>query len=152
MIHFLAFVRTLVSAFHSTKVSTLGESVGTLSGWSDEPYVHHSCLVGIKPFVFWWFFLVWYLCAHGFITSCFACKALPFLQTTCLCWETQTEPCISMNHFGSALLLTRECYSLLNLRYYKLDKVHSFITSLIHLEPGLCQTKPLGVSFNLRPT
>ena len=60
MIHFLAFVRTLVSAFHSTKVSTLGESVGTLSGWWDEPYVHHSYLVGIKSFVFWCFFIVWF--------------------------------------------------------------------------------------------
>jgi hypothetical protein len=35
-----------------------------------------------------------------------------------------------------------QCYSLLYLRY-KLAKVQSFITSLIHLESGLCHNKPL---------
>ncbi len=68
-------------------------------------------------------------------------KALPFPQTTFLCWESQPKPCLSMNHFSSKLL-SPSATSLLYLRY-KLDKVQSFITSLIYLEPGLRHNMPL---------
>jgi hypothetical protein len=47
-----------------------------------------------------------------------------------------------MNHFSSALL-SISATSLLYVRYQLLAKVHSFITSLVHLELGLCHNKPL---------
>jgi hypothetical protein len=47
-----------------------------------------------------------------------------------------------MNHFSCALLLT-SAMSLLYVKYQLLAKVHSFITSLTHLELGLCHNKLL---------
>jgi hypothetical protein len=57
------------------------------------------------------------------------------------CVERHTTPCLSMKYFSSALLSTSATF-LLYLRY-KLAKVHSFITSLIYLEPRLRHNKPL---------
>ncbi len=56
----------------SALASALGESIGKQFGWWDEPYVHHSNVVGIELSVFQCFFLVWYLCARGSILPCFA--------------------------------------------------------------------------------
>ncbi len=59
----------------SALASALGESIGKQFGRWDEPYVHHSYVVGIDLFVLQCFFLIWYLCARGFILPCFASKA-----------------------------------------------------------------------------
>jgi hypothetical protein len=76
---YMTSIPVLLSLFYSGSTllaSALGESIGTLFGWWDEPYVQHSYFVGIEHFVFRCFFLVWYLCARGFIQPCFVRKPL----------------------------------------------------------------------------
>ena len=66
-----------------------------------------------------------------------------------LCHSHELHFCVERhrpNHTSpwiSSALLSTTATSLLYLRYKIIAKVHSFITSLIHLEPGLCHNKPL---------
>ena len=66
-----------------------------------------------------------------------------------LCHSHELHFCVERhrpNHISpwiSSALLSTTATSSLYLRYKIIAKVHSFITSLIHLEPGLCHNKPL---------
>ncbi len=119
------------------QVLAWGESVGTLSGRWDDFYVHPSYLVGIEPFMFWRFSLVWYLCAREFI-----------VLHARLCQSHELQYCVERyrpNHASPRIISTLQPTTAVSLLYlsYKLAKVYCFITSLIHLEPGLCHNKPL---------
>ena len=93
--------------------------------WAFHVLMFLSCLVHLCSWIYSILF-----CMHGF--------ANPMSYSIVLGDTDQTV--LSKNHIRSALLLT-SANSLLYLRC-KLAKVHRFINSLIHLEPGLCQNKP----------
>jgi hypothetical protein len=107
----------------------------TIGRW-DEPYVHHSYVVCIELFVFQFSF--WF-CISVFMDSFYL-----VLQAR-LCHSHELHFCVERhrpNHTSPwicSALLSTTATSLLYLRY-KIAKVYSFITSLIHLEPW---TRPL---------
>ena len=106
-------------------------------GWA---HVHYSYVVRIELFVFQCFFLVWHLCRVDSFNLVLQAR---------LCHSHELHFCVERhrpNHTSPwicSALLSTTATSLLYLRYKMNAKVHSFITSLIHLEPGLCHNKPL---------
>ena len=104
--------------------------------------MHHvlcSYVVGIEIFRFQWLFLWFGVSINSWIHSALFCTqgfefALP--MSNMLCWVTQTKPCLSMNQCCASQSTSA------NLLLYLRDMLscqgpsHSFIISLIYLEPA----------------
>ena len=104
--------------------------------------MHHvlcSYVVGIELFRFQWLFLWFGVSINSWIHSALLCTqgfefALP--MSNMLCWVTQTKPCLSMNQCCASQSTSA------NLLLYLRDMLscqgpsHSFIVSLIYLEPA----------------
>ncbi len=64
------------------------------------------------------------------------------IPTNCILVLRDTDQTLHLQESFQQCIAIDQSYSLLYLKY-KLAKVHNFMTSLIHLEPGLYHNNPL---------